>query len=394
MTHAQAPETATVLVVEDSLLNREALREFLEDAGYRVLEAADGVEGLEQVRLGKPDLVLLDIRMPRLDGLEACRRIKRNPATVFLPVVMITALEGLEDRIAAVEAGADDFLTKPFNSIELATRVRSLLRVKRLNDDLEVYRRDLEQRVIERTALLRRALDDLRELDRLKAEFVGRVSHELRTPLLHIKSYLDLLADAAMGPLTPSQTRGLDIATQATLQLERLVADIVDLGSAQVARLDLRPTPLPQVVEEALETVRQTATPHHVAIAAEVPETLPAVLADPQALTRCVRHLLDNAVKFSPERSAVEVRAEPADDGSHIRVSVRDHGVGIPPNQLGMVFQSFFQVDGSATRSYSGVGAGLALVKLLLEAQGSSIHVESEVGQGSVFYFELPVAAA
>lgn len=386
------PDPATILIVDDDAAHLEALSDLLTTAGYRVVKARDGHQALEQVRRCNPDMILLDILMPRLDGYEVCKRLKNDPSTVFLPVVLITGLDGLEERIKGVEVGADDFLTKPANSLELVTRVRSLLRVKRLHDELEAHRRDLEQRVAERTGQLQRALKELRELDRLKSEFVSRVSHELRTPLQHIMGYLGLLADEAIGPLTPEQGRGLDTAVNAARQLERLVRDVVDLGSARVGPLAIRPISASEAVRVAITMVGPAAAPRRISIAADVPASLPAVMADDQALARCLRHLLDNAVKFSPVGASVEVRAQLAHHGRSVRLSVRDRGIGIPGQHLDKIFQGFYQVDGTTTRRHGGAGVGLALAKLLLEAQGSSIHVESVEGQGSQFYFELSVA--
>jgi signal transduction histidine kinase len=384
----QPGESARILIVDDDPVNVDVLDEFLRTAGFETLLAADGEEALEKVQQGRPDLVLLDVVMPRMDGYEVCKGLKDDPQTVFLPVVMITGLHGVQERIKGVDAGADDFLTKPINPLELITRVKSLLRVKRLHDELEAHRRDLEARVAERTAQLQQALADLRDLDRLKSEFVGRVSHELRTPLLHIKGYLTLLAEGALGGEAAPQGRGLDAAVKSVLRLERLVDDVVDLGRTQAGPLALQPTSPAESIRTALAAVAPAAEARGIRVQAEIAAGLPPVLAEPQALARCLRHLLDNAVKFSPAGSAVLVQAAPGGAGK-VRFSVTDQGEGIPADQLQKVFQEFYQLDGSATRRYGGTGVGLALVKMLLEAQGAEIRVESRPGQGSRFYFEL-----
>ncbi|MBI3363033.1 MAG: response regulator [Chloroflexi bacterium] len=392
VTQPSPPRKSRILIADDEPSTIDVIRQFLELEGYQVVQAVDGEQALEQVRNADPDLMLLDVMMPRMDGYEVCRRLKADTTTVFLPVVMITALRDTGEKIKGVEAGADDFLTKPFNHLELVTRVKSLLRVKHLHDQLEEYNRVLEQRVALRTSQLQDALQELRELDRLKSEFISRVSHELRTPLLHVKGYVGLLVDEALGPLTPDQSKGLETATKAVEQLERLVEDIVDLGSAQVGRLNVQAVSIPEVARATVVSLERATARQGVRIITRVPDSLPPVRADRTALSRCLWHLLDNAIKFSPPQGRVELKADVAPDGDHIRLSVRDQGIGIPKDEADKIFDVFYQVDGSSTRRYGGTGVGLALVKLLLEAHGSTIHAESGEGQGSTFYFDLTVA--
>jgi signal transduction histidine kinase len=388
------PQTGLILIVDDEPGNVEALGEILQHSGFLTAGAADGPEALQQVAQAQPDLVLLDVRMPGLDGFEVCRRLKGDRATAFLPVVIITGLNSAKDRIRGVEAGADDFLTKPINPLEMVTRVRSLVRVKRLHDEVEAHRRELERRVEERTSQLRQALEELRELDRLKSEFVGRVSHELRTPLQHVKGFLALLAEGALDSQAEDFFHGLNSAMQSAHQLDRLVQDVVDLDRSHYGPLDLRPTSVATSLREAVGMVEQAHASRRVNIVADLPEPLPAVLADATALTRCLRHLLDNAVKFGPEGSVVRVRAEVIPWASRLRLSVHDDGPGIPAAELARVLRGFHQIDGSSTRRHRGAGVGLALVKMLLEAQGSKLVIEPAQGQGGTVGFELPLAPA
>lgn len=386
------PSETKILVVDDEASNLEVIGEFLRLEGYQVLTAVDGEQALERVEANQPDLVLLDILMPRLDGYEVCRRLKNSPQTVFTPVVMITALKGTDEKIRGVEVGADDFLTKPFNHLELVTRVKSLLRVKFLNDAIDAYNRQLEQRVAERTAQLQRALEDLQELDRLKSEFIGNVSHELRTPLLHIKGYVALLADRTLGPLNAEQAKGVDTALQAVDTLERLVEDLIGFGAHTTGRLNFQAVHLAEVAELAVAMLGRAIARYGAAPRLDIPPGLPRVRADRQALARVLRHLLENGLKFSPDKPEVILLARPVNGGQRVRVSVVDHGIGVPPEQRARIFDVFYQVDGSITRRYGGAGMGLALVKLLVEGHGSRVHLESEPDKGSIFWFDLPAA--
>jgi DNA-binding response OmpR family regulator len=250
---APAAPAAKVLIVDDEPHNRDMIANFLELEGFHAVMAEDGEAALALVARENPDVILLDVMMPGPDGFEICRRLKSDPATVFTPVVILTALRGADERIKGAAAGADEFLSKPFDHIELITRVKSLVRVKRLNDELQSANRELERRVAQRTAELQQALTDLQEMDRLKSEFIANVSHELRTPVLHVKGYVDLLTTGALGELDFAQREGLDIAQTAIEQLERVVKDIVNFSDVHDPRLTLGPV----VVAEVFAAVAQ-----------------------------------------------------------------------------------------------------------------------------------------
>lgn len=390
------PETAgpsagpRVLVVDDDARNTEVIAGFLSLEGLQVSTAEDGETALAAVAGAPPDLILLDVMMPPgLDGFEVCRRLKADPATVFIPVVLLTALRGTSERVRGAAAGADDFLSKPFDHVELITRVKSLLRVKRLHDELQDYNRALEARVAERTLELQQALRQLREVDRLKSEFIANVSHELRTPLLHVKGYIGLIAEGALGPFNAEQERGIRVAQQAVNQLERIVRDVVDFRDLHDRQLDRERVLAGDVCRNALEALSEVAGHKELRLSLEIAPELPPVLADRVALVRVLRHLLDNAIKFSPPQSRVLVRAERRD--TRVRFSVFDQGPGIPLERQDEIFDIFYQSDGSSTRRTGGMGLGLAVVKVLLEAQQSQIQLDSTPGRGSIFYFELPV---
>jgi len=383
--------SATVLVVDDEPRNLEVITHFLEAEKFRVITAEDGETALALVTETPPDLVLLDVVMPQMDGFEVCRRLKEHPETLFIPVIILTALRGVSERIKGASVGADDFLSKPFDHVEMVTRVKSLVRVKRLHDQLQSSNEELERRVVVRTAELQHALAALQELDRLKSDFIANVSHELRTPLLHVKGYVDLLADGAMGALTSQQKEGLNIAQEAIEQLERVVEDIVDFSQVHERELLLEIVPLPDLCLSVVQTIRPLATRRGIDVSLVLPKDLPPVQADPMALARILRHLVDNAVKFGPAKGQVQVSARP-NNGSQVRIAVSDRGPGIPPEQLSRIFDVFYQMDGSTTRRAGGLGLGLSLVKKLVEAHGSRICVDSQVGEGSTFYFDLPRA--
>jgi signal transduction histidine kinase len=403
------PAARRILIVDDLAENRDLLQECLQGHGYQTLSASNGQEALEAVAAGAPDLILLDILMPKLDGYEVCRRLKAREETAFIPIVMLTALQDLKDRIRGIEAGADDFLSKPFNVLELVTRVRSLLRVKALHDQVASSNRRLEETVAERTAALQAALRDLQEMDRLKSEFLTNISHELRTPLTPIKGYLPALLREEMGSLSPGQRQALQIVSRSVDRLHRLIDNLLTFMQWEGGQPVLQMEPVaPQVVcEPALAQVMPVATEKGVELRADFPPDVPPVWADAMALGEAIGHLLENAVKFTPPRGHVKVTArrvespagEPVDSPSPIilhrdfvEIAVQDTGIGIHPDALPKIFDRFYQADSSTTRRHGGTGLGLAIVRHILDAHGASIAVESHLERGTTFTIRLRTA--
>jgi signal transduction histidine kinase len=412
------PAAQRILVVDDVAENRDLLQECLRDAGYQTLSASNGQEALDAVAAGAPDLILLDVVMPKVNGYEVCRRLKAHEETAFIPIVMLTALQDLKDRICGIEVGADDFLSKPLNLLELLTRVRSLLRVKALHDQVASYNRRLEEMVAERTAALQAALRDLQEMDRLKSEFLTNISHELRTPLTPIKGYLPAILREELGSLSPGQRQALEIVLQSVDRLHRLIDNLLTFMQWESGQVDLQlePVALQVVCEPGLAQVAPAATQKGVGLQAVLPPGVPAVWADAAALGEVLAHLLDNAVKFTPAGGHVVVTARPitlpsshlinpAAGSGHstpvpadlhrdlVEIAVQDTGIGIHPSALPKIFDRFYQADSSATRRHGGTGLGLAIVRRILDAHGASITVESQLQRGTTFTIRLPAVS-
>jgi len=262
-----------------------------------------------------------------------------------------------------------------------------------LHAALTASNRQLEQRVEERTAELRRALERLSELNQLKANLISNVSHELRTPLAHIKGYTELMADGQLGGLNDEQTNALAVVRRATERLGRLIDDLIEFSSASRTGLALNLTPvvLTELFAEALDASREKAGKAGVLLTLEAADGLPRPLADRERLGWVVHQLLDNAIKFTPDGGRVTVRA--ALEARAVLVEVSDTGIGIPRERIREVFEPFHQLDGSPTRRYGGTGLGLALVRLILDAHGAPLNVDSRVGEGTSITFTLPVEA-
>ena len=261
-----------------------------------------------------------------------------------------------------------------------------------LHAALQEANRNLERRVAERTAELRRALERLTELNQIKANLISNVSHELRTPLAHIKGYVELLAEEQLGLLSDEQKKALGIMQRATERLERLIEDLIDFSTASREGLTLKllPVSLKGLAADVIERSREKAERAGVELGTAIDPDLPELVVDPEKLRWVLFQLIDNGIKFTPGGGRVSLEASP--DGQVVVISVRDTGIGIAPDRIEEIFEPFHQLDGSPTRRYGGTGLGLSLVKLILSAHGAQVRVDSQEGIGTVMSFALPTS--
>jgi signal transduction histidine kinase len=247
----------------------------------------------------------------------------------------------------------------------------------------------LEQRVKERTAELEAALTKLADFDRMKSNIVANISHELRTPMTHIKGYLELLISSILGPLTDEQTNGLLVMQRASERLEKLIEDLLqfsEIDRTDVA-LNLQRTDMHRLGQTLVNRARIKAEEKNLQLSLVTDAGLPPVKVDEDKISWAIGHLLDNAVKFTPANGKIELQCKKEAD--HVRVVVKDTGIGIPSERFDEIFEPFHQLDGSSTRRYGGTGLGLALVRKIIEAHGSVIRIRSEINKGSEFEFQL-----
>ena len=272
-------EPATVLVVDDNRDNIELADAYLRANGYGVRSASNGQQALEQVEKEPPDLVLLDIMMPVMNGYEVCRRLKGNERTRFIPVVMITALKDIDDKIKGIEVGADDFLTKPFNKQELLTRVRSLLKIKRLHDDLE------------------KSYLDLRELQRTKENLMQMIVHDLKNPLAGIMANLEIVAMERR----LEARECLEAAQRSCALLFNMIQDLLDVSRSEEGKLTLSPEALEinEIIHPNIQVVETLAKLEGKSVTASIPDETPRIVGDRDLLSRVVANLLNNAVKHT-----------------------------------------------------------------------------------------------
>lgn len=363
----------SVLMVDDEEQNRELLRDLLEVRGYQVTEAEDGEQALQKVAEIPPDVILLDLMMPGLDGFEVCRRIKGDPQTAHIPILLVTALHERNVRLAGIGAGANDFLTKPIDTQDVILRVRNAVQVKRLFDQLQEANRQLEA------------------ASRHKSQFLANASHELRTPLTAIKGFVDNMIDGLTGPLNEKQTRYLTRTKSNVDRLARLINDLLDLSRIEAGRIDLKPTHLPLVtlIKEVAESLRPVADEKLLSLEVSCLDHSVTAWADRDKVTQVLMNLIGNAVKFTPSQGKVTVAVQ-RNGHEWVQISVADTGPGIPAEEANKIFDMFYQAAEVGQQKPKGTGLGLAISKSLVEMHGGEIWVESEVGRGSLFSFTLP----
>lgn len=370
LTPADGLSWGRVLVVDDEPANRELLRDVLRVYGYEVREAEDGLAALAAAAADPPDVVLLDVMMPRLNGYEVCRQLKAAPATAAVPVLLLTSLTAREERLQGIRAGANDFLSKPLDTADLILRVRNAVAGKRLYDQL-------------RHQVLR-----LQELEALRDSLVHMIIHDLRSPFTAISLHLQLMEMDPAGGLSGEQRSGLAESRLLINQITEMMNAVLDVNRLEAGRMPLLRTGhlLGDLVEQAVRTLGPRAAARVQVAPALVPQP---VTCDRGLVVRVLVNLLGNALKFSPEHTAVQVGMDRDDTG--LRVYVRDAGPGIPEDRQHLIFEKYAQVDPQLQRGPHAVGLGLTFCRMAIEAHGGTIGVDSTPGSGSTFWFRLPL---
>lgn len=412
-----------ILVVEDSRTQAEELKLILEFSGHTVETADDGTVGLEKVKGGNFDLVISDIVMPTMNGYDLCRAIKSAPATCNTPVILLTSLSTPSDILRGLEAGADNYCTKPFDSDALVTRVESMLSFCPV--DTAVPRREpveisafgmkfrIESDRAKILTLLVSSLQDtmqtnakleasrselenqntkLAALNSEKNRFIGMASHDLRNPLGVIMGYSEFLLDPNMEFGDAERREMLQTIASTSQFMLRLVEDLLNVAQIESGQLNLERQTL-----DIVQLVRTNATLNQmlaqakkttIAVHADFPSK--QVSVDRAKIEQVLNNLVTNAVKFSPPASMVDVRI--GEGGGEITVSVTDRGPGIPESERGKLFQPFQRTSVKSTAGESSTGLGLLIARRIVEGHGGRIWVDSEVGHGSTFAFALPAA--
>ena len=378
----KAPDNAPLILVADDVpANVELLFDQLQVLGFRAIAATDGPSALEACFGHRPDLCILDVSMPagdlgcddRSTGFEVCRRIKRDPRTARIPVIFVTALNDTTDRVKAIEAGGDDFLTKPHNRLVLGARVRSLLKLKAATDALEESARKMK------------------ELEKLRDDLMKMIVHDLKSPLTSVLATIEMLMDGDFGELTGQQKKALGDSESKAEDLLALIEDLLEVRRIEETSLTLHLDPLApgalltEVVHEWQHRFQQDSATASV----DVADDTPVFHADKPLIKRVIGNLIQNALTHSAH--AVTLHLSVRKNGDGVLFTVADNGPGIPPEYHELIFRKFEQVRTPNVPRVRSSGLGLAFCKLVVESHAGRIWVQSEEGRGSAFHFALPI---
>lgn len=385
-----AAEKPKILIVDDRPENLKILLATLQ-RDYAIIAATQGERALElATKTPVPDLILLDVMMPDLDGYQVCEQLKANPLTQEIPIIFISALEDAADEAKGFELGAVDYITKPFSPPVVKARIKSHLTLQRLNQTLMATNQDLAQ------------------VTRYKDEFLANMSHELRTPLNTILGFSEGLQDGIYGPLNEQQANALRSIDTSSQHLLSLINDILDLSKIVAGKIELQPTPtaIAELCRSSLIFVQNQALRKNIYLSSFVPAALDLVPLDERRIKQALINLLSNAVKFTPEGGQVSLVVtvdNPVDNAQNphsespsprLLFQVKDTGVGISSDDQKHLFQPFVQINHHLNRQNSGSGLGLALVKQIAELHRGEVWVDSEVGKGCCFTLSLPLDKA
>lgn len=370
-----------ILVADDVDANVELLVDQLETLGFRTVVARNAPDAVTACFEHRPDLVILDVSMPagelgvpdRDAGFEVCRRLKRDPRSARIPVIFVTALGDTTDRVKAIEAGGDDFLTKPHHRLVLNARVRALLKLKGATDALE------------------ESLKRLRELQKVRDDLMKMIVHDLKTPLTSVLATLEMMRDGDFGAVTDPQARALSDAEGKAEDLLALIEDLLEVARIEEQTITLQPEPIAPaallaeiVYDWGLRFQQEGAS-----ATADAADDAPVFRADKVLVKRVLSNLVQNAITHSagPVQLTLTARSDP----NGILLTVGDNGPGIPEEYQELIFRKFERVRSANAPRVRSSGLGLTFCRLAIEAHGGRIWVKSTEGEGSTFYVQLPV---
>lgn len=370
---------ARVLIVDDNKENIDLIAYFLKPQNYKILTAFDGIEALKQVESQHPDIILLDIMLPKMDGFQVCERIKKNSKTQFIPIIMITALKELKDKIRSLEVGADDFISKPFENVELLTRVKSLMRIKRYHDELQLKNAELEQK---NKTLLR--------LDRFKEELSHHIVHDMKNPLFVIQGNLQMMSMASEQATSPALKKYIDRIDRSTQNLLRMVLNLIDITKIEDGKIELNKemTNINELIRKCVSRFEDYPENDSKTVEFFLSEESSTIKVDVSVMERVFDNLISFAFANVAENGKVEIGARKI--ANQVEYYIHDHGVQVPMKYSEEMFNKFSQIEIKKEGYRVGRGLGLTFCKLAVEAHGGSLSIDTDNKVGNRFILNLP----
>jgi signal transduction histidine kinase len=397
------PDQPKVLVVDDEESVVVTIKAILQLDGYNVATTTSGARAREMVRDVEYDLVLTDLRLEDGDGLDVLKAVRdSHPETV---TIMLTGYASLESAIQALRAGAYDYLVKPSEVEELRATVARGIERRRLGQELRqrvaelaALNASLQQRIDQATAELRDRYEQLKELDKMKSQFLSIASHELKTPITAMSGFLQVAlrrvrrlsegdAAAPVAEALRGVTDQLEVVYRQTGKLARLVDELLDVSRIQTGRIEFRygDVDMSELASEVATRMQLTTTTHEIAVRHDSQNV---VMADRDHLEQVLNNLVTNAIKYSPDGGAITIEVRPDDEG--VRLSVTDQGIGIPDKELDAIFGLFYRSPDRAARDAAGMGLGLYISKEIVVRHGGRIWAESGAAKGSTLNVVIP----
>jgi signal transduction histidine kinase len=363
-----------ILAVDDDRINLRIIGGILRNEGYEIAEAASGEQALEVYAEFHPNLVLLDVMMPGIDGFTTCRTLKTSYGDRCAPVIFVTAKSEADDVVMGFEAGGVDYLTKPFRPKEVVARIRTHLS---------------NQQLVEQQKLL---VEQLSKANAAKDRFLGMCAHDLRNPLSSIRGLAELMVEDAIGPLSTEQREIVQTIHGASQSMLQLVNELLDVATIEAGHLKLakEPTSVVEIVERSVHLSNIEAAKKNTRIELVKLGTDPMVDVDRNKIRQVVDNLISNAVKYSPRGSVITVLIHT--DGAFAGFAVRDSGPGIPDSERHKLFKDYGRLSAVPTGGEKSTGLGLAISRKIVEAHDGTIGVENIPGRGAEFVVRLPLS--
>ena len=366
-----------ILIVDDDRLNIRILGGILRGEGYVLADAISGETALERYATFQPDLVLLDVMMPGIDGFETCRQLNKTYGDTCAPVIFITAKNESDDVVEGLGAGGVDYLPKPFKAKEVLARLRSHLQNRILS----------EQR--------KQLVDQLSKANAAKNRFLGMAAHDLRNPLASIRGLAEFLREGAVGPLNADQVDLLNTIHAASQSMLELVNELLDVATIESGELKLRleAQNLSEVIAKSVAMMNIEAAKKNTTVSFDPHGLNPVIMLDGAKMRQVIDNLLSNAVKYSPPGSAITVNIQSNPTSRTCSFAVQDQGPGIPDSERDKLFKDFSRLSNLPTAGEKSTGLGLAICRKIVEAHHGSITAENLPSRGCEFRVSLSLPA-